>query len=182
MKELLHSKLFRRNLYKWLFMYVGVMCLLTSVITYSKYITSMQGNDSARVAKFNVAITYDNKCVNSEVACDYGSLRPTENIEYYFTVDTTELEVKTLLITNINVHEDFTNIRLYNLTDNKEVTDYEINNNKITITETIKPNENNYVRKYKVTCNFNSAVDSKYQATHNYSDALVVGYSATQIK
>lgn len=181
MKELLHSKLFRRNLYKWLFMYVGVMCLLTSVITYSRYITKMQNDDTARVAKFNVAITNDNICNESEDKCHYGTLRPTEEYEYFFTVDTTELEVKTLLVTIINVNKDFTNIKLYDVESGNEFNNYVVNDNKVTITETIKPGDN-YVRKYKLTCEFDSSIDSEYLATHDYSDAVVVGYSATQIK
>ena len=41
MKGLLHSKRFKENLYRWLFMYVGVIALLTTVITYSKYVTQL---------------------------------------------------------------------------------------------------------------------------------------------
>lgn len=181
MKELLHSKLFRRNLYKWLFMYVGVMCLLTSVITYSRYITKMQDNDAARVAKFNVNITYDNICEDSDSTCNYGEYRPTEDFEYFFTVDTTELEVKTLLVTIIRVNKDFNNIKLYDVETGSEFDNYVINDNKVTITETINPGDN-YIRKYKLTCEFDSSVDEGYLATHSYSDAVVVGYSATQIK
>lgn len=181
MKELLHSKLFRRNLYKWLFMYVGVMCLLTSVITYSKYITSMQNDDTARVARFEVKITNNSVCDESEDKCDYGTLRPTEDYEYYFTVDTTGLEVKTLLVTIVSVHEDFNNIKLYDAETDTEFNNYVIEDNKVKITETINPGDN-YIRKYKLTCEFDSTLDATYIKTHNYSDAVVVGYSATQIK
>ena len=153
MKELLHSKLFRRNLYKWLFMYVGVMCLLTSVITYSKYITSMQNDDTARVAKFNVKITNNDVCDELEDKCHYGTLRPTEDYEYYFTVDTTELEVKTLLVTIVSVHDDFNIIKLYDAETDTEFNNYVIEDNKIKITETINPGDN-YVRKHKINIKY----------------------------
>lgn len=182
MKGLLHSKVFRANLYKWLFMYIGVLGLLTTVITYSKYISSFQSSDQARAAKFNVKITYDNKCENSSSECYYGELRPTQDIEYYFTVDTTELEVTTLLVTNIKVNDDFTNVKLYDVTDEEvEFTNYTVNGNDLIITETIKDG-NNYIRKYKLTTEFDSEVDEDYKVNHKYSDALVVGYSAIQIK
>ena len=45
MKGLLHSKLFRKNLFTWLFMYIIVIGLFTTVVTYSKYISSMQNAD-----------------------------------------------------------------------------------------------------------------------------------------
>ena len=181
MKELLHSKLFRRNLYKWLFMYVGVMCLLTSVITYSRYITKMQSNDATRVAKFDVKITNNDVCDESQDKCHYGTLRPTEEYDYYFTVDTTELEVKTLLVTIVSVHDDFNIIKLYDAETDTEFNNYVIEDNKVKITETIIPGDN-YIRKYKLSCEFDSSVDTEYMATHDYDDAVVVGYSATQIK
>ena len=39
MKELLHSKVFKQKLRKWLMMYCGVMFVFTTVVTYSRYIT-----------------------------------------------------------------------------------------------------------------------------------------------
>ncbi len=94
MKGLLHSKKFRANLYKWLFMYVGVMGLLTTVITYSKYISSLGGNDETRGTKFEMKLTPEG-CV-SEV-CLLGNYRPMNEIEYDFDVDE-EFEVKTYVI------------------------------------------------------------------------------------
>lgn len=187
MKGLLHSKVFRTNLYKWLFMYIGVLGLLTTVITYSKYISSLQSDDTARVAKFNVYATYDGVCSGSVGVCDNGDYRPTNDISYYFTIDTTDLEVYTLLVTNITIKDSFTNIKLYEIVDGVEQVFSSdgllIENNKITITEKIKINEN-YIRKYKLVASYDSSktTDPNNLHTHSISDAVVIGYSATQIK
>jgi len=109
MKGLLHSKLFRKNLFIWLFMYITVIGLFTSVVTYSKYITSMQESDIARVAKFDAAITYDGVCsnINENEICNIGTYRPTSELSYYFTVDNRNLEVSTVFATRISVLEYF---------------------------------------------------------------------------
>lgn len=107
MKWLLHSKRFRKNLCKWLFMYIGVMCSITSVITYSRYITNMQFGDKARPAKFDVSVDYLNVCAGYNCSnycdgkkatekCELPVFRPTvKDISFYFKVDTNDLEVKT---------------------------------------------------------------------------------------
>lgn len=41
MKKLLQNKKFRTNLYKWFSMYICVMAIFTTVVTYSKYISNM---------------------------------------------------------------------------------------------------------------------------------------------
>lgn len=100
MKGLLHSKRFKTNLRKWLFMYVGVMVLLTSVITYSKYIASLQiGEDSARTSKFvfeieptNCPATEENIC-NTTIDNTGTTCRPTQEIASCFNVNTDGLEV-----------------------------------------------------------------------------------------
>ena len=58
MKGLLRSKRFRHNLYKWVTMYVGVMLLFTVVVTYSRYMSSLEGSDQAKVARFEVGIRH----------------------------------------------------------------------------------------------------------------------------
>lgn len=99
MKGLLHSKRFKTNLRKWLFMYVGVMVLLTSVITYSKYITSLQYDDKARTSKFAFEITptacptIEESICNATAENSNTVCRPTQVIASCFTVDTTGLEV-----------------------------------------------------------------------------------------
>lgn len=103
---LLHSETFRKNLSKWVFMYIAVICLLTSVITYSRFISSFGNADEARSTKFNVKI----EPIATQTSCpDDGELdegdpsstailcttsRPTSLLEYYFKVDVTEIEVK----------------------------------------------------------------------------------------
>lgn len=101
MKGLLQSKIFKENLRKWLFMYVGTIALLTTVITYSKYVSSLGDNDQARGSKFDIIIT-PISCPkpadedNSFCSVEYSSTstcRPGATIASCFTVDTTGVEV-----------------------------------------------------------------------------------------
>lgn len=107
MKGLLHSKRFKKNLCKWLFMYVGCMLILTTVVTYSKYMSTIQSSDSARVAKFNVEVyNYDcNETITNN--CNLDWYRSTSSIDYYFVVDTTDIEVKTQLLVTLYIKDDF---------------------------------------------------------------------------
>ena len=96
MKGLLHSKRFKENLYRWLFMYVGVIALLTTVITYSKYVTQLiPTEEKARPAKFDVEIantdSAGNDCTKVE-SVTTGIYRPTSEIKYYFKIKA-DLEV-----------------------------------------------------------------------------------------
>lgn len=104
MFKLLHSKLFRQNLCKWIFMYIAALGLLTSVITYSKYITNMMNDGKTRTSKFIVKITPFN---DSSFDCPSDSpnecvtnvrVRPTKEIEVYFKLDLNELEVKSNIV------------------------------------------------------------------------------------
>ncbi|MCI8498307.1 MAG: hypothetical protein HFG33_02800 [Bacilli bacterium] len=103
MKGLLHSKRFRTNLYKWLFMYVGVMALLTTVITYSKYISTFMSGDEANTTRFEMKVTPQG-CTGS--ICNLGSHRPTSDIAYDFDVEE-EFEVNTYLILSFITEENF---------------------------------------------------------------------------
>ncbi len=107
MKGLLQSKRFKSNLRKWLFMYVGVMALLTSVITYSKYITSMMADpDSATVPKFNV-FTEQLECPSADKEC-LNEYRPTgQRIPFYFTVNSEEIETEADLILTFAILNKF---------------------------------------------------------------------------
>jgi len=58
MNRLLHSRVFKKNLAKWIFMYIVTLAFFTSVVTYSKYFSSLASNDNARPAKFNIKIDY----------------------------------------------------------------------------------------------------------------------------
>ncbi len=95
MNELLHSKRFRANLYKWLCMYVGVMLLLTTVITYSRYMTKLQISDDVRTAKFDVKVKgIEQMCPGTSSTCNSGAYLVGNQMNYYFTVDPKELEVR----------------------------------------------------------------------------------------
>lgn len=111
MKGLLQSKIFKKNLKKWLFMYVMCMGLFTTVITYSKYISNMiDQSDSARVSKFNVALKYckDKNCNEEGIGTfDTRKYRPTGEITYYFTIDTSNLEVNIQLFLTISTDRHF---------------------------------------------------------------------------
>lgn len=123
MKGLLHSKKFRTNLLNWLCMYVGVMALLTTVITYSKYIESQSQSDEARVPKFDVNYGKVSCDGSNEQDCykdiltaeqlpvvsgDYDySTYITRTMPFYFYVDYKELEVDTELILTFARHEKF---------------------------------------------------------------------------
>jgi len=185
MKGLLHSKLFRKNLFIWLFMYITVIGLFTSVVTYSKYITSMQESDIARVAKFDAAITYDGVCsnINENEICNIGTYRPTSELSYYFTVDNRNLEVSTVFATRISVLEYFKNIKIYDVTNTEtEVTEFVQNGNVFTLTEDL-PVSKTYVRKYKITMDFDyTTYDNDHSETKSYNNAVTVGYSAIQKK
>ncbi len=115
MKGLLHSKLFRQKLIKWVFMYIAVIGLATTVITYSRYMSKLQGTTKASPAKFNVKILKDGMvCNENNETCNlnYNGLRPREVITYTFSLDTTELEVSADLFTRIGVDSNFEIIRV----------------------------------------------------------------------
>lgn len=197
MKYLLYSKSFKKNLAKWLGMYLGMICLFTVVVTYSRYISNLTSSEEARVAKFNVEVTYDDVCnaLDSSETCNYGSIRPTSSLVYYFTVDTTELEVNTLFVTNVMVDNDFNNYRLYDVT-NGEILYVEDDDYTISDGEYIDPNNgqvrtykilsivedinasSGYKRKYKLIIDYKNV--NSYSVEYNYDNVVVVGYSAIQ--
>ncbi len=212
MKALFQNKKFRKNLYKWLFMYIGVMSLTTTVITYSKYISSFKSEDSARVAKFDISveptkITCTDGEVESEVKkiCNMGVIRPTAPFDYYFDIDTTNMEVKTNLIVTIYVNSNFKLISdnpdggelVYNLYDidiagkvNNKVPLHTYDSNisingksdKYTIYTTnvieILPGQGSK-KSYKLSLKY--AGDVNNVATEKLYDVVFVGYSAKQV-
>ncbi len=109
MKGLLQSKRFRKNLGKWLFMYAGVMLLLTTVVTYSKYMTGLQSSSQTSAARFELAIN----CTSSngkECEKDIEAYEVTkEGLEftYVFTVDASNMDVKSKLKLFTFVDESF---------------------------------------------------------------------------
>ena len=193
MKGLLHSKKFRRNLYKWLFMYVGCIALLTTVVTYSKYMSTFQSSDTARVAKFNVEVKSNEICddINTEY-CNKETYRTTSYIDYYFTVDTTELEVKTQLYLTLYIHNNFDIFgdiieidgdKSRNVIVDKDPSFVKDNYKYITIKNDplniIEPASGS--RKiYKVRIKYNGTNYTEFNGT-SQSDIIKVVYSAVQI-
>lgn len=134
MKGLLQSKIFRKNLKKWLCMYVGALLLLTTVITYSKYISKFNVEDNARSTKFDVVVDYiQNKECQGDENCKYtcdGEVdnrqcsliethRPTTITTYDFQVGY-ELEVNTLLAITLHPEANFEILKLVEVNDNTE--------------------------------------------------------------
>ncbi len=198
MKRLLHSKRFRKNLCKWVFMYIGVIVLFTTVITYSKYVSQlMSAEDSARVAKFQVYVEANKPC-GSSGATSYcnptGTIRPTAEISYYFTVRT-DLEVKTDLYLTAILNKRFTLIKLeevgnsatisteskdHNISIGDRIETYTASTWKVGTIEAAQ----NIEKIYKITIKFNPLNEKDYSnvtANMDY-DILRVGYSATQIQ
>lgn len=193
MEYLFQSKRFRRNLYKWIVMYSCVMFLFQTVITYSKYISQMEANDQARVAKFQVNIEY-NKCedyvtesictsenlCNPVSVCDAGYYRPTSSIPYYFMVDTSELEVKSLFFLNVSVHPDFEILSFENLTQKKDLTSsFSGNDAKLSTDIEAGQGRKEY---YKIIVRYKNLNTLKFDMEKQYGQVVQVGYSAKQIK
>lgn len=133
-KELLQSKNFKKRLGKWIAMYVGVMCLLAIVVTYSRYVSTHMASTSARAAKFDVKINQEVSCQDmasitpNTVACfenNYDDtsqgLRAKPQIGFYFTVDTRDLEVSSKLVITTTIKKNeknyFTGYQLYDVTN-----------------------------------------------------------------
>lgn len=188
MKGLLHSNKFKKNLKKWLCMYIGALLILTSVVTYSKYISNLSmASDNAKVRRFDVDIyksdNEGNICSidNLSDKCKIGSYLPTEDMKFYFTVDISVVEVKTEIKLDIAIKEElkdnFKIAKIKNLTNNldigvkngsKEEVKYFVNNaidNKMIYEVTVKNKEGN--------------VDGTLKGIF---DILNISYVATQIK
>ncbi len=162
MKGLLHSKRFKRNLRKWICMYVGVLLLFTSVVTYSRYVSSLTVNEKARVTKFNVKI-------NEIQVPMYRAYYPNEKIIYKFEVKP-DFEVKTLLTLILKPEKDFiiksikeNNEEIYtNELGQLNAIPFSVNN--ITTTSV---NEYNYVILSRMILNDNTS--NKYEVELSYT-------------
>ncbi len=198
MKGLFHSKRFRKNLGKWLFMYVGIMILLTTVITYSKYVSKLMATDSARPAKFDVSVAAQN-CTDPTsdgIHCNIGKNRATKTIDYYFKLNT-NLEVKTNLFLTIMVNQRFTLEKIEEVGKEESITDFDTKSQSIYVDGNVETytvyslkaityqaeDESKQEKLYKVTVKFkNQAVDDygNVDSNKNY-DIVRVGYSAIQL-
>ncbi len=164
MKKLLQSRKFRKNLGKWIFMYVICMGLFTTVVTYSKYISKMlSSNDEARVSKFNVKLRY---CENEN--CENGgtdnyitkNYRPTSEIVYYFSVDASDLEVNADLLLTIRINSHFKLKEIIEITqgENKPVNNISKNSgDTMSITTSVNAGSKT-LKKYKVVVKYDESV------------------------
>lgn len=178
MKGLLRSKRFKANLQKWLFMYVGVMALLTTVVTYSKYISNIMNNSEAtRVTKFNIQIigidANGNECGENCYKVKYDA---KDELKFYFKVDSSEVELDTNLSVTVNIDENFEIISLKKLINDKyESINFDSKNKTQINTKLTKDTIG--VETYEVIVKFNPkniSADNKY-------DVMRVDYSAIQI-
>lgn len=127
-KYLLYSKQFKRNLVKWLFMYILVVGLLTVVVTYSRYITDNSSKDIARPALFEIKISNGTVCNlknPQHKTCTLENLRPADYIYYYFDIDTSMVEITSdLTLTYLinDKYDDFGEFFLSDVTDANDPT------------------------------------------------------------
>jgi len=200
-KNLFSNVNFRKNLYRWLGMYVGVMLLFTTIVTYSKYIAHFSNEASSRVAKFEVGIDYLGitgcKSGSKEEICQTGFYRPMTEIPYRFNV-TTEFEVRVFFVLTIHVATDFEIVGLYSKSledeEYQKVDFSRTSANEIRLEKTTAPNENQnidyqLVVKYKGEnlSYFNQEEGQvpyyRYEEKKAVSQKIVtVDYSAVQVK
>ena len=151
--------------------YVGVMLLFTVVVTYSRYMSSLEGSDQAKVARFEVGIRHKGcqGTLTEDNVCESGTFRPNSRIEYNFEVDTTKLEVATDLTLTIIVHSDF---QILDLTD-VDVSKY--SNNRISFVRSIQVGKEN-IKDYTLSIMYVGEDIGK-----TYTDPIVsIDYSAEQ--
>ncbi len=188
MKGLLHSKRFKENLYRWLFMYVGVIGLLTTVITYSKYVTKMVPHEeTGRITNFKADIKYTDKdgnpCVEG-TRCTTGVYRPTSEIKYYFTLET-EFEVLADLYLTTKIKdsetENFEIISIRNVTTDASVA---VNGERYTLEIQNELDVDNRPvptkEVYEVTVKYKGTISSSTDFSKEAKPVIEVGYTAEQ--
>lgn len=209
MKGLLQSKIFKKSLKKWLLMYVMCMGLFTTVVTYSKYISNMlESDDVARVSKFNINLQYcnDELCEDDITEADTKVYRPTSNMEYYFALDTSNLEVNADLFITISVDEHFKIDKIEKILGGKysdiDSSSKDTNNKTQTISDKAIAGNKEKI-KYKVTVSYDETVKDYNNSgniingvikdsqtglpqyifnENNVYNVLTIGYSATQTR
>lgn len=207
MKRLLHNKKFRKNLSKWLFMYGATLMIFTSVVTYSKYFTKLASNDNARVAKFNISVNYlgenlnDINCKTNEICLTSDKVyAPGDTINYYFKVDTKELEVKTLVDVTVRLVDRNFKIVSVQVKNDKSSDDFVAVKNYGGITtrydtDTIKSYSERVlatkgeVKIYKIGVKFDGYITNQgtnaaydlYTKIDSPSEIIAIDYSAKQI-
>lgn len=181
MSGLLHIKRFRQNMLKMFAIYLVVILSTTSVITYSRYITSMESTSYARPARFNIDITKGSICVVGKDFCDLSKYKPYDKLDYYFSVDTSQLEVTTIMATTIDIDTHYNFISIYEIKDEVETLidinnnqDYSINGRRINISQEVEAGLGT-VKTYKIRLSYIGSSD-----TNPTYDAINVDFVATQ--
>lgn len=177
MNSLLHSRRFKKNLFKWLLMYGISLGMLTMVVTYSRFITTYTSTDVARPAKFALDFAYSRICDGQEsgTACDLGSIRPEEYLEYDFNIDATKGEVDTIVVADIMIDDNFEFVSLLPVSGNNM--SYNLLDNGIEFKGTMPKGTKNT---YKIKLRYKGYNTDAYKAAINYDSILKVDYSATQ--
>lgn len=182
MGKLLHSKTFRVNLAKWFVLYILALLIVTGVVTYSKYISSMGANDEARTASFKVSVSDVKVCsTTSQDLCDIAKFKPYDELEYRFTVDTTKIEVSTEFFLTLKVNDDFIITKLEETErPSGSFTEATYNSSVVTLDSIVGPSKVNK-KEYKVKVKYKD--NTSYQTAHNLTDddIMYIGYSAIQI-
>lgn len=194
MKGLLQSKKFRKNLGKWLCMYAGVMLLLTTVVTYSRYMTNLQGSGKASTAKFQLKIN----CTSSngkECGSDTEPYNVTDDdfsLAYTFTVDTKDVDVKSKLKLLTFVHNSFiiedistsfnTNFKLCEDSETSKCPT-KINSKLYYLDEITLPDTDTDFT-FTVTVKYNDAIKdlpNDKDKAKSFDEVVAIGYSIEQI-
>lgn len=182
MNMLLHSKTFRKNLFKWSIIYFAVIALFTSVVTYSKYISDKSSLATARIAKFKVDIIKTkicssldtNRCnyydVDGNLASEEYKFKPYDTLNFYFDVDTTELEVSTSLV--LTIHVDSSKIKVVSINGEEQEEDRSL------ITVVDPKMDIGTVTEYVISVEPKGTL---YESEVNMPDAIKIDYSAVQI-
>lgn len=192
---LLHSPTFRSNLIRWIILYIGVLCLITTVVTYSKYISTASGENHARTAKFKIDVEVGDICsTTSPDLCNLTSYKPYDTLEYNLKVDASEMEVTTDIVVNIYIDSEFKVISLYDVSTDELVTfndasqtivmqdgqELKYFNNKITITGEASLT-NQFLKNYKLNVKYiDEATYVNYVTEHSYPEFVKIEYSAIQ--
>ncbi len=181
MSGLLHIKRFRQNMLKMFIIYLVVILSTTSVITYSRYITSMESTSYARPARFNIDVTKGDICVAESTVCNVTKYKPYDKLDYYFSVDTSQLEVTTIMATTIDIDTHYNFVGMYEIEDEVETLidinnnqDYSINGRRINISQEVEAGLGT-VKTYKIRLSYMGSSD----ANPTY-DAISVDFVATQ--
>ena len=182
MNMLLHSKTFRKNLFKWSIIYFVVIALFTSVVTYSKYISDKSSLSTAKIAKFKIDIVKTKICSSLDTSrCNYydenGNLtseeykfKPYDVLNFYFNVDTTELEVSTKLV--LTIHVDSSKVKVISINGEEQEED------KSLITLVDPKMDVGTVVEYVISVEPKGTL---YESEVSMPEAIKIDYSAVQI-